>query len=80
MFRVQGVVEMLGQKQGLDRAAPLPRGSLMEERTRKYFLRRWEWLLLQVERCGASSHGLGWPWSGLNIFENTVWRSKARCP
>lgn len=50
MFGVEGVVEMLGQKQGLDRAAPLPRGSLMEEHTRKSFLRRWEWLLLQVER------------------------------
>lgn len=56
-----------GQELRMRKAAPLPGVSLMET-ARNSFLRRREWLLLQVERGGgASAHRLGWLGSALNI-------------
>lgn len=79
-FRVEGLVEMLGQEQRLGRAAPLPKVSLMEC-TRKSFLRNWEWLALRVERSGGvSSYGLGWLWSGLNILRESDLDIKDQMP
>lgn len=55
------------QELRMRKAALLPGVSLMET-ARNSFLRRQEWLLLQVERGrGASAHRLGWRGSVLNI-------------